>query len=171
MTKHVLDVDTCWTDATNESVGTSSSSPTQRFEILVVEDDPVWRRVIVQRSTMLGLAAAEAASAEDALAWLEHHEPPRLVCLDLSLPTMSGFRLCELLRASPQTSRVAVLVLSARTSLQDRTLAMEVGADAFLEKPCRWNAFEDAVHTLLRGSVSVGASWPSSGALSAKEGA
>lgn len=116
--------------------------------ILVVEDDPHLRKMLVKH-----LEARHAVHAvengELALGWLEQHPAPDLVCLDLALPTMSGFRVCESLRAQQKTRAVPVLVITARTSVQDHTFALEVGADAFLEKPFKLKDLEDQIGRLL----------------------
>lgn len=148
--RHALVVDDDELDATSRLVSTSSSSRVEQHVTLVVEDDPVWRRLLVHRLGAMGHVVVDVPHAEGALGWIGAHGPPRLVCLDLSLPEMSGFGLCEQLRAHARTRDVPVIVVTARTSLEDRTLALEVGADAFFEKPVRWAAFEAEVDALLR---------------------
>jgi two-component system, OmpR family, phosphate regulon response regulator PhoB len=127
-----------------------SRDPTQPKTILVVEDDPSLRKLVSRRLQQMGLEAVEVDSGEDALSWLSEHEPPCLVCLDLALPSMSGFRVCEQIRAAPRTRGVPVLVMTARTSMQDHTFALEVGANAFLEKPFKLKDFESEVNGLLQ---------------------
>lgn len=73
---------------------------------------------------------------------------PDVVCLDLALPDISGFEVCARLRADERTARVPILVVTARTSLEDRARADEVGADAYLEKPFRLKAFVAEVQRL-----------------------
>lgn len=118
--------------------------------ILVVEDDPSLRRLLCRHLEKMGYAVKDVDNGEAALKWLEDHEPPGLVCLDLALPAMSGFRVCEQIRAESRTKSIPVLVITARTSVQDHTFALEVGADAFLEKPFKLKEFEDEVKALLR---------------------
>lgn len=97
----------------------------------------------------MGHHVTDVDNGEAALKWLEDHDPPGLVCLDLALPAMSGFRVCEQIRSVSRTERVPVLVITARTSVQDHTFALEVGADSFLEKPFKLKDFEDEVTALL----------------------
>jgi two-component system phosphate regulon response regulator PhoB len=126
--------------------------------VLVVEDDPSLRRMIVKHLENIGCKVHDVDNGEAALRFLEEHEQalPDLVCLDLALPAMSGFRVCEQIRAGQKTRALPVLVITARTSVQDHTFALEMGADAFLEKPFKLKDFEAEVRALI--PVSEGAS-------------
>ena len=117
--------------------------------VLVVEDDPSLRRLLVRQLERMGLSVVDVDNGESAMTWLDSNTPPALVCLDLALPAMSGFRVCESIRSSVRTRDVAVFVISARTTVQDHTFALEVGADAFLEKPFKLKDFELEVRRLL----------------------
>jgi DNA-binding response OmpR family regulator len=116
--------------------------------ILVVEDDPQLRRMLTKHLELQHSVHA-VENGELALGWLNDNPAPDLVCLDLALPTMSGFRVCESLRAQQKTRTVPVLVITARTSVQDHTFALEVGADAFLEKPFKFKELEAQIARLL----------------------
>ena len=116
--------------------------------VLVVEDDETLRGLIVERLQRSGHHVESVGDGESALAFVAR-EPVDLVCLDLSLPLMTGFRVCEALRQSDRARGVAILVVSARTTIQDHTFALEMGADAFLEKPFKRKALEREVARLL----------------------
>lgn len=118
--------------------------------VLVVEDDATLRKLIVRHLQKLGHVVHEAGDGEAALKWLDANPPPSLICLDLALPAMSGFRVCEQIRSSTATREVPVLVITARTTVQDHTFALEMGADAFLEKPFKLKDFENEVKALLK---------------------
>lgn len=127
-------------------------SPEQKAEqktVLVVEDDHTLRKLIGRHLEKLGYVVAEAGDGEAALEWLEQNAAPSLICLDLALPAMSGFRVCEQIRSNASTREVPVLVITARTTVQDHTFALEMGADAFLEKPFKLKDFENEVKALL----------------------
>jgi len=125
---------------------------------LVVEDDPGTRALVAHRLTRAGLdveAVADGESALDALA----RAPFDLVCLDLSLPTITGFRVCEQIKRSEALRHVRVLVVSGRSSLHDRAFAREVGADGFVEKPLSLGALEEQAALLVdaaRGRRAAG---------------
>jgi DNA-binding response OmpR family regulator len=101
---------------------------------LVVEDDPAIRHVLCSYLEHFGLATSPAGDGEEALEYLSGHAP-QLVCLDLMLPTFSGYEVCAFIRRTVRLSHIPVLVLSARSLPQDRAHAEAVGASDFLVKP------------------------------------
>lgn len=102
--------------------------------ILVVEDHPELRQQLGEALTQLGFEVRLAADGEQAMELLQQFRP-RLVCLDLCLPEISGYEVCDYVRSDPELQDTVVLVMSGRTLPMDRAYAMEAGADAFLEKP------------------------------------
>jgi len=103
--------------------------------ILIVDDDPRLARGLLTRLRAAGYEAAHAehgAGALDALKTLR----PSAIILDIRLPDMDGFRVCELIRADPANGRMPILFLSANASGEDRRRALAVGGTVFLAKPC-----------------------------------
>lgn len=105
-----------------------------RRKVLLVEDSPALRLALGRSLEALGLEVLEASDGRAALALLATCTPDLLV-LDLVLPRVSGYEVCETLRRSPQHRHIPVLVMSGRVLPEDRAQAMEAGADAFLAKP------------------------------------
>ncbi len=102
--------------------------------VLIVDDDPT---LVEMLSFILGRAGFEVRAARDgarALAILEA-EPIDLVVLDVMLPDMDGFEICQKIRALPDKSDVPILMLSARTQVADRLSGFESGADDYVPKP------------------------------------
>src|SRR3954465_5799313 len=126
-----------------------------RSQVLVVEDEPETRKLLRKYLEKLGLDVIEAATGKSALALLETHVPA-LVCLDLMLPEISGYDVCERIRATPRLAGMPVLVISARAQPPDRALAGEVGGTAYLIKPIRWNTFSETVLALLARHPTAG---------------
>src|SRR3712207_1776582 len=107
----------------------------QQRTALVVEDSPLFRRMLGDMLQDLGFTQiAEAASGGAAKRMLAETRPD-LVCLDLTLPDISGYDVCEHIRASPALRDVPVLMISARTQTMDRAQAEEAGASGYLIKP------------------------------------
>ncbi|MEN8889621.1 MAG: response regulator [Celeribacter marinus] len=77
---------------------------------------------------------------------------PALVILDVTLPEMSGYEICQQLRRDPDLGRTPVLIMSARTSPAEQRKAMAMGADAFLAKPFATADLITAVHRLSKGT-------------------
>jgi CheY-like chemotaxis protein len=124
-------------------------------QVLVVEDEPDTRKLLRKYLEKLGLDVLEAASGRAALALLELHLPA-LVCLDLMLPEISGYDVCERIRATPRLKGMPVLVISARAQPPDRALAEELGATAYLIKPIRWATFSETVLALVGNEPAAG---------------
>ena len=99
--------------------------------ILVVDDDPHIRQLLVFALAKAGLGTAEAADGEEALAMAEV-SPPDLVVLDINMPRMNGLETCRRLRSAGDTP---ILFLSSRDDEIDRVLGIELGADDYVVKP------------------------------------
>lgn len=102
--------------------------------ILVVDDDPDNRVLIARYLTSAGHRVLQADSGEQALA-LAAREPLALVLLDVMLPGLSGFEVCQRLKRDVQTSGVPVIMVTALGDPESRTRAFESDADEFIAKP------------------------------------
>jgi DNA-binding response OmpR family regulator len=101
---------------------------------MVVDDDAFVRQIIRAKLSSKGLEVIEAANGQDALKKAET-EKPCLIVLDIMMPGMNGFDVCERLRANPQTVNVPILFLTSRGDQEDRERAMRLGALDFFMKP------------------------------------
>jgi two-component system, OmpR family, KDP operon response regulator KdpE len=99
--------------------------------ILVVDDEPLFRRALRAGLVNHGYDVALAASGEQAVD-AAASTPPDLVILDLTLPRMSGLDVCRELR---EWSAVPIIILSARDRERDKVGALDLGADDYLTKP------------------------------------
>ncbi len=99
--------------------------------ILIVDDDPHIRQLLVFAIGKAGLDTLEACDGEEALAVVERHAPD-LVVLDINMPRMDGLEVCRRLRASSNTP---ILFLSSRDDELDRVLGIELGGDDYVVKP------------------------------------
>jgi len=99
--------------------------------ILVADDDPNIRQLLVFALGKAGLDTFEAADGEAALAEVARHAPD-LVVLDINMPRMDGLEVCRRLRAGGETP---ILFLSSRDDEIDRVLGIELGADDYVVKP------------------------------------
>ena len=105
-----------------------------RTSVLVVDDEPqvVW---VLQFS--LDSEGYQTYTARDGRAALEviAAEHPKLMLLDIMMPTMDGWSVLQELQQMPEEDRPRVVVVSALSSLRDRARAAELGAAAFVPKP------------------------------------
>jgi two-component system KDP operon response regulator KdpE len=100
-------------------------------KILVVDDEPQLRRVMLATLTDLGYVVMTATNGEEAIEKFRS-EPPDLVLLDLNMPGMGGLETCRTLRAS---SDVPIVILSVRNAERDKVEALDAGADDYVTKP------------------------------------
>jgi len=114
--------------------------------VLVVDDEPTLREVVVrylEREGYRALIAVDGDEAEDAL----RAESPDLVILDLMLPGTDGLELCRRIRAR---SSLPVIMLTARGEETDRIVGLELGADDYVTKPFSPRELVARVRTVLR---------------------
>ena len=115
--------------------------------ILLVEDEVNLATGIKFNLEAEGYEVTHAADGKTALTRVENVPPVDLVILDLMLPGMSGYSVCEAIRESGM--EMPVLMLSARTLAEDRTRGFDVGADQYLTKPFELDELLSRVHRLL----------------------
>jgi two-component system phosphate regulon response regulator PhoB len=102
--------------------------------VLVVEDDPDIRSLVAEHLLAAGFDVCRAQDGEVAMQIIRRRRPD-VVCLDLNLPRISGYEVCEQIRADVAIEGVSILITSARSSLDVRVCSIEAGADAYLTKP------------------------------------
>jgi len=103
-------------------------------EVLVVEDEPDIRALIVHHLTEAGFRCRTAADGPEALARLRASAPD-LVVLDLMLPGIDGLELTRRLRAEPAWAALPIIMLTAKADEVDRVVGLELGADDYVAKP------------------------------------
>src|SRR5688572_13973706 len=116
--------------------------------ILVVDDEPIVREVVVRYLERDGHRTLEAADGDRARELLER-DLPNLVVLDVMLPGMDGLALCRWIRAR---SDLPVILLTARGEEADRIVGLELGADDYVTKPFSPRELAARVRTVLRRS-------------------
>src|SRR5262245_4532504 len=102
--------------------------------VLIVEDEPDIRELVVHHLKRDGYQVSAAASGEEALRQVQV-SPPDLVLLDLMMPAMDGLEICRRLRQDPATATLPVIMLTAKGDEVDRVVGLEVGADDYIVKP------------------------------------
>src|SRR2546429_4704554 len=123
-------------------------------KILVIEDEPDIRKLVQYNLTQEHFNVVEAEDGEQALSLLQR-EKPNLVILDLMLPGLSGMELCKILRQRSDTSRLPILMLTAKAGEADRIVGLEMGADDYLAKPFSPRELVARVRAILRRAGSA----------------
>jgi phosphate regulon transcriptional regulator PhoB len=118
-------------------------------DVLVVEDEPDIRNLIVHHLTRDGFRCRTAATGPEALSRVRA-AVPALVVLDLMLPEMSGLEVCRRLRGDPATAAVPIIMLTARADEVDRIVGLELGADDYVAKPFSPKELVARVRAVLR---------------------
>ena len=116
--------------------------------VLVVDDEPIVRDVVVRYLEREGYATLEAEDGTGARLVLER-ESPDLVVLDVMLPGTDGLELCRWIRSR---SELPVIMLTARGEEADRIVGLELGADDYVTKPFSPRELAARVRSVLRRS-------------------
>lgn len=112
----------------------SNLYPTIQASILVVDDTPDNVRLLSTILTAQGYQVRKALNGQRAIATVQEF-PPNLILLDVMMPEMNGYEVCEKLKASPTTSSIPVIFLSALDDVLDKVKAFDVGAVDYITKP------------------------------------
>jgi DNA-binding response OmpR family regulator len=123
-------------------------------KILIVDDDPDMVELLRMALTEAGYSACTAATGTEALSEAQRSSPD-LVVLDLLLPEMNGFNVCESLRRNPATASVPIIMITVMPGQFPRLAGMEAGVNAYVNKPFQTQELVSCVKGLLLGSGSA----------------
>jgi two-component system, OmpR family, response regulator len=126
--------------------------------LLVVEDDPSIRTLLLSALRAAGFVASGAATGQEALGVLTSRSRPDLVVLDVMLPDISGFDIIRRMRSTGIYT--PVLVLTALTDLQDRMTGLSSGGDDYVTKPFHIEEVLLRIRAILRRSALAAAPDP-----------
>jgi phosphate regulon transcriptional regulator PhoB len=119
--------------------------------VLIVEDEPDIRALVVHHLKREGYQVSAASSGEEALRQVQA-APPDLVLLDLMMPAMDGLEVCRRLRQDPATAMLPIVMLTAKGDEVDRVVGLEIGADDYVVKPFSPKELLARVRAVLRRS-------------------
>ena len=125
-------------------------------KILVVEDEDAIREVVALNLRLAGYEVTEAASAEQALAVFSPSAGFDVAVLDIMLPGLNGFSLCETIRRD--SASIGIIMLSAKTLETDKIKGLSIGADDYMTKPFSVSELLARVEALVRRVGRQGAS-------------
>ncbi len=119
------------------------------FRVLVVDDDPDMVGFLARMLRKEGMAVDTVLDGNAAMVQVLA-TPPDLILLDVMLPGMSGFEICEQLKADEATALIPIVLVTALEDHQSRVRGIEAGADDFLSTPVRAEELIARVKTLRR---------------------
>jgi DNA-binding response OmpR family regulator len=123
--------------------------------ILLVDDEPYILRSLSYLLTREGYEVETASNGEEGLARLRQMRPP-LVFLDIMMPRMNGYEVCEEIKQDPALAATYVIMLSAKGQQIDMERGLLGGADEYMTKPFSPREIARRVHELLNGSTLEG---------------
>lgn len=123
-------------------------------KIVIVDDDPSILELIQINLEMQGHQVFPASDGVQGMA-LTQQELPSLVILDLMMPGVDGYTVCQRIRKNESTAEIPILMLTALGMLEDKVKGFDVGADDYLVKPFEIPELLVRVRALLRRSGNV----------------
>ena len=118
-------------------------------KILVVDDD---FSITELMKMLLQMEGHEPTTVNDSLQAVEIAKSvkPDLITLDLMMPGLTGFEVCELLHKDPEFSETPIVIISAKDDNESKEKARQVGANQYITKPFGTDAFLEAIKTLVK---------------------
>ena len=104
------------------------------IRVLIAEDNEDSLELVRDILSSLGYQPLLAQNGRIALEMVNAHQPD-LVILDVNMPEMDGFAVCEAIKSTPATAKIPVIMLTARADVDSRVIGLELGADDYLPKP------------------------------------
>ena len=132
----------------------ASPNPTKRGVVLVADDDPVMRLLMLEMLGQVGLDGIEAEDGEQAVATFQSMAPD-LILLDVEMPKMDGFSACREIRRIETGAPVPIIMVTGGDDIEAVTNAYEVGATDFVSKPINWPILGHRVLYVLRASDAI----------------
>jgi OmpR family response regulator RpaB len=119
-------------------------SPNQK--ILIVDDEIIVRQILQTRLEFIGYTVITATNGNEAIEKF-FHERPHLVVLDIMMPQLDGYSVCQTIR---NESDVPIIILTALEDVADRVTGLELGADDYIMKPFSPKELEARIRSVLR---------------------
>ncbi|TMU56996.1 ATP-binding protein [Flagellimonas algicola] len=131
-----------------ENIKTTQLDPNREsIKILVVDDEPVNRRVLENHLTMAGYTVVEVSSGKEALKVMESETPFNLILLDVMMPGLSGYEVCKKIREDFPASELPIILLTAKNRVNELVTGFDAGANDYLTKPFSKNELLSRIKT------------------------
>ncbi|MGD1905167.1 MAG: response regulator [Leptolyngbyaceae cyanobacterium] len=144
------DTTASWETALNRNGDGSSVRDPQTFLVLVVDDEPVNRQVIVNYLSLNKYRVVQAGNGPDALRMMENGLRPDLILLDVMMPRMTGYEVCRKVRDTYPDYALPIVMLTAKNQVSALVEGLTAGANDYLTKPISKNELLARLKTHLR---------------------
>lgn len=121
-----------------------------RFHILVVDDEPINLQVLINHLSLQNYALTQASNGMEALEIIDEGFKPDLILLDIMMPKMTGYELCQKLREQFPANELPVVLLTAKNQVSDLVEGFSAGANDYLTKPVSKNELLARIKTHIR---------------------
>ncbi len=125
----------------------------RKKDILIVEDQVELLKLETLLLTSRGYTVRGAVDGRMALDCLQSHKPD-LVVLDIMLPELNGYEVCQQIKGDAATRNIPVVMVTAKNSREDMAKAEEVGADCYITKPFKSADFIATIQGFLSGATA-----------------
>ena len=118
------------------------------MKIMVVDDDKHTVDLISFRLTDLGYSIMTAFNGDEALDKLANYQPD-LIILDISMPGMNGYEVCQQIKEKEDTEHIKIIFLTGKIDLHEKQAGFNVGAEAYITKPFHFDELSNTIESLL----------------------
>ena len=123
------------------------------MKVLVVDDSPTMRRIVVQMVKRLGYGeVVEAGDGQEALSRLQAEADIGLVLSDWNMPIMNGLELVQAIRADANYAKLPVLMVTTRNMKEDIVIAMKAGVNNYITKPFDPKTIKEKIDKVLHAA-------------------
>jgi len=117
-----------------------------RQKILIVDDEPINIKLLFE-IVKNNYEVSVATNGHEALRLAASENPPDLILLDIMMPEMDGYEVCQELKANSATQKIPVIFITAKTEAEDETKGLQLGAADYITKPFSPMVVQSRVHT------------------------
>ena len=119
------------------------------MKILIAEDEI---HIITLLEFTLEMAGYQVCTAQNGLEVLEkvHSERPDLILLDIKMPELNGWQICEKLKSEEKTNKIPIIIVTAFAQKEAKDRSLELGADDFISKPFDGKALLECIQKVMR---------------------
>jgi len=125
-----------------------------RKRILIIDDDASISKLVSDVLTEEGFTVITAGCGEEGISKV-HRSKPNLIILDLRLPDMDGFQICQTLKKDKSISSIPIIMLTVKSAKSSTVAGLEMGADDYIVKPFNEEELVARVKTVLRRAGGV----------------